>query len=96
MPFSPKADLKVAKSIQSQHTFRGGLFDFDGNFENFKESNYLPAEIRRMMKELFTVSLSYGLNLDKVFPTDKYLHCVLKTAAVLAYVASRACGAHYY
>ena len=49
-----------------------------------------------MLPQVFTASLIYAFRLDKVFPVDEYLHRVLKTAAVLAYVASRACGAHYY
>lgn len=49
-----------------------------------------------MMSQVFTVNLIYAFRLDKIFPVDEYLHRVLKTAAVLAYVASRACGAHYY
>ena len=86
----------MARSIESQHTFSGGLFDFNGDFENFKLQNYLPSEIRQMLPKVFTASLIFAFRLDKIFPTDKYLHRTLKTAAVLAYVASRACGAHYY
>ena len=96
LPFQPKGILKLAAAIKSQHCYSGGVFDFDGNFSNFNLPDYVPSEIRKAVKVLFTGNLVYLFKLDKLLEKDEYLNSAFKVEAILASAASRPCGAHYY